>query len=74
MQGDPIRIVPHSPQGIPDCGSFEVRFADGRPSRYFYWDDEPGRRSVTGKLTRMEALNQAKELARNERDALKAGR
>jgi hypothetical protein len=23
---------------IPKCGSFEVRFPDGSPSRYFYWD------------------------------------
>jgi hypothetical protein len=32
-----IRIIPH--KGVPKCGSFEVRFPDGRPSRYFYWDD-----------------------------------
>jgi hypothetical protein len=25
-------------------GSFEVRFADGRPSVYYYWDDIAGRR------------------------------
>jgi hypothetical protein len=38
---DRIRIIPHYPEGIPDC---EVRFADGRPSCYFYWDDIAGRR------------------------------
>jgi len=74
MQGDPIRIFPHSPEGIPDCGSFEVWFQDGRPSRYFYWDDNPGRRSVTGKPTQDDALTQAKELARAERAKLKASR
>src|SRR5271166_2307921 len=26
------------------CGSFVVRFPDGRPSKYFYWDDLPSRR------------------------------
>jgi hypothetical protein len=26
----PIRIIPHAPKGIPDCGSFELRFADDR--------------------------------------------
>jgi hypothetical protein len=44
---DRIRIIPHYPEGIPDCGSFEVWFADGRPSRYFYWDDNRGRASIT---------------------------
>jgi len=39
---DCIRIVPH--EAVPKCGSFEVRFPDGRPSRYFYWDDIAGRR------------------------------
>jgi hypothetical protein len=31
---DRIRIIPHFPEGIPDCGSFEVWFADGRHSQY----------------------------------------
>jgi hypothetical protein len=29
---DRIRIIPHFPKGIPDCGSFEVWFADGPES------------------------------------------
>jgi len=29
---------------VPQTGSFEVRFSDGRPSVYFYWDDIPRRR------------------------------
>ena len=37
---DRIRIIPH--EAVPLCGSFEVRFPDGRPSRYFYWNDIPG--------------------------------
>jgi hypothetical protein len=37
---DRIRIIPH--EAVPLSGSFEVRFSDGRPSRYFYWDDIAG--------------------------------
>jgi hypothetical protein len=37
-----IRIIPH--EAVPLCGSFEVRFPDGRPPRFFYWDDIAGRR------------------------------
>jgi len=29
-----IRLIKH--EAVPNCGSFEVRFPDGRPSRYFY--------------------------------------
>ena len=28
-------------EAVPQCGSFEVRFPDDRPSQYFYWDDIP---------------------------------
>jgi len=31
---DRIRIIKH--EIVPDCGSFEVRFADGRESKFFY--------------------------------------
>lgn len=37
-----MRIIPH--EAVPRCGSFEVRFPDGRASRFFYWDDIPRRR------------------------------
>ena len=36
-----VRLIKH--EAVPRCGSVEVRFSEGRPSRYFYWDDEPGR-------------------------------
>lgn len=62
-QGDPVRIIPHSP-GIPETGSFEVRFADGQPSKYFYWDDNPGRRSITQQMGQAEALDAARTFAR----------
>lgn len=68
MQGDPIRIIPH--EIIPDCGSFEVRFADGRKSIYRYWDDDPGRRLRPETFTKAEALRQVHEIARAEREKL----
>jgi len=35
-----IRLIRHEP--VPKC--YEIRFPDGRPSRYVYWDDIAGRR------------------------------
>jgi hypothetical protein len=45
--------------------------ADGRESRYFYYDDVPSRRLRPEMLTSKQALEQAKTFARAERD--KAG-
>ncbi|XUM25094.1 hypothetical protein ACRAVF_34065 (plasmid) [Bradyrhizobium oligotrophicum S58] len=72
MKGDPVRIIPHSPKGIPDTGSFEVRFADGRPSVYFYWDNNPGRRAISMSevTSESEARTAAQDLARTERKRL----
>jgi hypothetical protein len=42
---------PNQHETIPQTGSFEVKFADGRPSVYHYFDDDPGRRSITGTMT-----------------------
>jgi hypothetical protein len=52
-----IRLLKHTgaPQ-LSDCGSFEVRFPHGRPSIYFYWDDNPGRRSITQKSSAARKL------------------
>lgn len=61
----PIRLIKH--EAVPKCGSFEVRFPDGRPSRFFYWDDESSRR-LREQMTSEEALEQAKALARRVRD------
>jgi hypothetical protein len=30
-----VRIIKH--EAVPHCGSYEVRFPDGRPSAYFFW-------------------------------------
>jgi hypothetical protein len=62
----PIRIIKH--EAMPQTGSFEVRFSDGRPSVYFYWDDIPGRRLNPEQMDSGRALEAAKALARNERD------
>lgn len=63
-----IRIIRH--EAVPDCGSFEVRFPDGRPSRYFYWDNLPGRRMRPEVVDSATAEGQAKALARAEQDRL----
>jgi hypothetical protein len=60
-----IRIRKH--EGIPGCGSFEVQMP-GRGSKFFYWDDVAGRRLRPEMLTREQAFEQAKALARAERD------
>ena len=60
-----IRIIKH--EAMPDCGSFEVRYADGRPSRFWYWDDIPGRR-LRPEMTHEAALEAAKAFARAEPD------
>lgn len=60
-----IRLLRHTAApDLPDCDSYEVRFMDGRPSVYFYWDDNPGRRSIIRAESSEKALRQAKELAR----------
>ena len=63
-----IRIIRHS--AVPDTGSYEVRFTDGRESKYFYFDDMAGRRLRPEILTSEQALEQAKAFARAERDGI----
>ena len=57
-----VRIIKH--EAVPGCESFEVRFPDDRPSRYFHWDDIPARRLRPETLDRETALEQAKAVAR----------
>ena len=59
---DRIRIIRHEP--APKCGSYEVRFPDGRPSKYFYWEDIPGRRLSPDQADSKQALEEAKTFAR----------
>jgi hypothetical protein len=65
---DRIRIIPH--EAVPLCGSFEVRFPDGQPSRYFYWDDIAGRRLRPDLVDSATAKHAAQSLARIEQTAL----
>jgi hypothetical protein len=55
---------------VPDSGSYEVRFPDGRPSICFYWDNKRGRASITPRMGSKEAEQKAKALARSEQDKL----
>ena len=56
---DRIRIIKH--EAVQMCGSYEVRFPDGRASKFFYFDDVPGRRMRPELLTGEQALEQARE-------------
>jgi hypothetical protein len=58
-----VRLVKH--EALPKCGSFEVRFPDGRPSKFFYWDDVASRRTRPDQMTSEEALERAKAFARD---------
>jgi hypothetical protein len=62
------RIIKH--EAIPQTGSYEVQFTDGRPSVYYYFDDDPGRRSITGKMASARALELAKLAAGAQIDEL----
>lgn len=61
-----VRIIKH--EVVPQTGSFEVRFSDGRPSVYFYFDDISGRRLSAEQMDSERALEAAKALARAERN------
>ena len=60
------RIIKH--EAVPQSGRYEVRFADGRQSKFFYFDDLPSRRLRADILTSEQASEQAEALARAERD------
>jgi hypothetical protein len=57
-----VRLIKH--ESVPDCGSYEVRYSDGQPSVYFYWDDVPGRRVRSEQMDRKQALRAAQAFAR----------
>jgi hypothetical protein len=61
-----VRLIKH--ERVPDCGSYEVLYSDGRPSVYFYFEDNPGRRVRSEQLDSQQALEAAKTFARGERD------
>ena len=63
-----IRLIKH--EVVPNCGSYEIRFPDGRPSRLVYWDDIPGRRLRPDMADRAVAERVAKIFARAEQRRL----
>ena len=62
MPTNRIRLIRH--EAVPQTGSFEVRFGDGRASRFFHWEDVPARRLRPEIPTSVVALMQAKAFAR----------
>jgi hypothetical protein len=64
-----VRLIKH--EALPDRGSFEVRYSDGRPSVYFYFDDIAGRRVRPEQMDRKQALREAQAFARVALDQLK---
>jgi hypothetical protein len=56
-------------EAVPDCGSYEVRFPDGRPSKYFYFENLPGCRLRPDRVERAVAEHEAKRF-REEQDKL----
>jgi len=60
IEVDTVCILRHA--AVPDCGSFEVRCGDGSESKYFYWDNQPSRRTRPGQVDRETALEQARGL------------
>jgi len=61
-----IRIIKH--EAVPKCGSYEVKFPDGRPSKFFYWEGIPGHRLSPDQTDSKQALEEAKAFARAQRD------
>jgi hypothetical protein len=65
---DRISIIPR--EAVPLCGSFEVRFPDGRESRFFYFDDIAGRRLRPDLVDSATAKRDARMFARVQQDEL----
>jgi len=48
----------------------EVRFPDGRPSKYFYFENLPGRRLRSDQVERAVAAQEARRFTREEQNKL----
>ena len=59
-----IRVMKH--EIVPDRGNYEVRFPDGRPSKYFYFENLSGRRLGSDRVEQAVAEQNAKRFAREE--------
>jgi hypothetical protein len=63
-----VRLMKH--EAVKDCGSYEIRFPDGRPSKFVYRDDLAGWRLLPDRVDRAVAERVAKIFARAEQHAL----
>jgi hypothetical protein len=59
-----VRLIKH--EVVPGCGSYEVRFPDGRPSRFFYFENLPSRRLRPDLVEQATAEQDAKAFAQAE--------
>jgi len=59
-----IRVMQH--EAVPGCGSYEVRFPDRRPSKYFYFEKLADRRLRPDRVEQTVAEQNAKRFAREE--------
>jgi hypothetical protein len=65
-----IRIIKH--EVIPDCGNYEVCYPDGRPSKYFYFENPLICRLRPDLVEQAIAEQDAKAFARAKQDKLEA--
>jgi hypothetical protein len=70
--GMSVSLLKH--ETVPGTGSYEVRFANGRRSAYFYFDDFPSRRLRPEQMPRAQARDQAKMFARIMRGVIEGWR
>jgi len=63
-----IRVIKH--EVITGWGSYEVRFPDGRPSKFFYFENLPDHRLRPDRVEQAVAEQDAKKFARAEQDKL----
>lgn len=61
---DRIKIS-KTPEAVPKTGSYKVEYPGG--VEWFYYDDEPSRRLRPETMTSEQALEKAKEFARQRR-------
>jgi hypothetical protein len=57
-------------EAVKDCGSYEVWFHNGRPSKFFYFDDLPNRRLRPDIMTEAQAADAAQAFAGAERETM----
>jgi hypothetical protein len=63
-----VRLIKH--EAVAGCGSYEIRFPDGRPSKYLYFENDPGRRLRPEQVDQSVAERVAKIFARAEQHML----